>query len=113
VIRGEHDAHALEGPEQVDRSRSASRQRLERCLHRGLELAGRAILLPARLQRDSEGSGAADGGRTAHDHRSDCICHFGGARAAHVLEASGEGALVDQLEPRPSPAQGLDGYRFR
>ena len=112
-FRAERSAHAIERPEQVHRSRSTRRQRLERCLHRGLELAGRAILLPARFQRHTEGSGAADRWSAAHDHSANRLGHFGRARAAHVFEAIGEGALVDQLEPRPSPAQALDGYRFR
>ncbi len=73
----------------------------------------KAIPLLMRLERDAESRGAADGRRTAHDHGPDRLGNFGRVRAAQVFEAIGEGALVDQFEPRPSPAQGLDGYRFR
>ncbi len=111
--RAERRAHAVQGPDEIHGGRPARGQIPERDLHCGVELGARAALLPLRFERDTEGRGAADRRSAAHDHRTNGLGDFGRARAAHVFEARGEGTLVDQLEPRPPPAQGLDRYRFR
>ncbi len=113
LFGAERFTHALEGPEKIHGGRPARGETPERDFHRGVELGARAVLLALRFERHTEGRGTADRGSAAHDHRANGFSHIGRVGAAHVFEARGEGALVDQLEPPPVPTQGLDRYRFR
>ncbi|MNT15904.1 hypothetical protein D3C72_1509840 [compost metagenome] len=100
-------AHAVQGPEQIDRGRPGLGQRLEVGLQRLAPVATRGDT-GAGTQYHAIGGADADGRRAAHHHLADGLGHAFCGVVGQPDFLGRQQALVEQVEYAVTPVDGLD-----